>query len=336
MISKDPLPPILEVENLVTRFHTLEGTVFAVNGVDFRLHPGETLGIVGESGCGKSVTMLSILQLIRRPPGEIVSGRATFQGSDLLRLSEDKIRRVRGAHIGMIFQDPMTFLNPVLTIGLQITEPLMVHKGMGTAQAHARAIELLQMVRMPEPESRFHQYAHQLSGGMRQRAMIAMAMACNPDILVADEPTTALDVTIQAQLIRLVKQLRDDMGMSIIWITHDLGIIAGLAQRVIVMYAGYIIEEAPVAELYGHPSHPYTQGLLSSLPRLNSLERQRLKAIPGLPTLLLEKPVGCPFEPRCAFRFERCQKEFPQTCDLGQGHRVACWLSFKEGEACHE
>ena len=336
MTASAPPLRVLEVENLVTRFHTLEGTVFAVNGVDFHLNRGEILGIVGESGCGKSVTMLSILQLIRRPPGEVVSGRATFQGSDLLHLSEEKIRRVRGAHIGMIFQDPMTFLNPVLTVGLQIIEPLMAHKRMGGAEAHARAMELLQMVNMPEPESRFHQYPHQLSGGMRQRAMIAMAMACNPEILVADEPTTALDVTIQAQLIRLVKKLRDDLGMSIIWITHDLGIIAGLTQRVIVMYAGYVIEEAPVTELYSHPSHPYTQGLLGSLPRLNTMERRRLTAIPGLPPLLLQKPTGCPFEPRCAFRMQRCQKEFPQTCDLGHGHRVACWLSFKEGAVCHD
>jgi oligopeptide transport system ATP-binding protein len=325
MNSQDRHTPILEVENLVTRFHTLEGTVFAVNGVDLRLQRGETLGIVGESGCGKSVTMLSILQLIRRPPGEIVSGKAIFHGNDLLQMSEEKIGQVRGAQIGMIFQDPVTFLNPVLTVGLQIIEPLMVHKGMKKTESRERAVELLRLVKIPEPESRLDQYPHQLSGGMRQRAMIAMAMACNPEILVADEPTTALDVTIQAQLIRLVKQLRDEIGMSVIWITHDLGIIAGLAQRVIVMYAGYIIEEAPVAELYANPLHPYTKGLLGSLPRLNTLKRQRLSTIPGLPPLLLEEPVGCPFEPRCSFRFERCQKENPHIQEIGPEHRVACW-----------
>jgi oligopeptide transport system ATP-binding protein len=323
--------PILQIENLETRFRTPEGTVYAVNGVSFDLAEGETLGVVGESGCGKSVTMLSTLLLIPRPPGEIVNGRAMFHGQDLLQLSNDEIRSVRGAQIGMIFQDPMTSLNPVLTIGKQVSEPLMLHLGMTKKDAEERVVELLQLVGIPEAEKRLIQYPHQFSGGMRQRVMIAMALACNPQILIADEPTTALDVTIQAQIIELVKRLRQEIGMSVIWITHDLGVVAGLAQRVIVMYAGYIIEEAPVKELYTNPVHPYTLGLLNSLPRLDEEgEHRRLMDIPGLPPLLLEKPVGCPFTPRCPYVFERC-KVNPGLEEVAVAHRSACWWNVKEG-----
>jgi oligopeptide transport system ATP-binding protein len=331
MTSQNGRPPILEVEDLVTRFHTPEGTVFAVNGVSFSLHEGETLGIVGESGCGKSVTVLSILQLIPRPPGQIVRGRAKFHDDDLVKLSPEEIRHVRGAQIGMVFQDPMTSLNPVITIGKQVAEALMLHMGMNKSEAMRRVVELLQLVGIPEPEKRLDQYPHQFSGGMRQRVMIAIALSCNPQILIADEPTTALDVTIQAQIVDLVKKLRDELGMSIIWITHDLGIIAGLAQRVLVMYAGYIIEEANVKDVYASPQHPYTLGLLRSLPRLDAADRQKLITIPGLPPLLFQEPVGCPFAPRCPFVFERCA-ENPPLLDVGIDHRAACWWNVAEGK----
>ncbi len=331
MTSQNGGPPILEVDDLVTRFHTPEGTVFAVNGVSFSLHEGETLGVVGESGCGKSVTMLSILQLIPRPPGKIVRGRAMFHENDLVKLSSEEIRHVRGAQIGMVFQDPMTSLNPVITIGKQVAEGLMIHMGMNKQEAMKRVVELLQLVGIPEPEKRLDQYPHQFSGGMRQRVMIAIALSCNPQILIADEPTTALDVTIQAQIVDLVKKLRDELGMSIIWITHDLGIIAGLAQRVLVMYAGYIIEEANVKDVYAKPQHPYTLGLLKSLPRLDAAERERLATIQGLPPLLFQEPVGCPFAPRCPFVFDRCA-ENPPLMDVGIDHRAACWWNITEGK----
>lgn len=257
---------LLDVQGLETTFKTPDGVVHAVNGVSFGLNEGETLGVVGESGCGKTVTMMSVLRLIASPPGKIVAGKAFFFGQDLLQISNEDIRHVRGAQISMVFQDPMTSLNPVLTIGRQMEEPLMLHIGMSQKQALARAAELLGMVGIPNAKERLNDYPHQFSGGMRQRVMIAMALSCSPQILIADEPTTALDVTIQAQITDLVKRLRDELGMAIIWITHDLGIVAGLAQRVIVMYGGYIIEEAPVRELYANPRHPYTIGLLGSLP----------------------------------------------------------------------
>jgi oligopeptide transport system ATP-binding protein len=322
-------PPILKVEDLVTRFNTPEGTVYAVNGVSFELAEGETLGVVGESGCGKSVTMLSVLQLIPSPPGQIIRGKAIFHDSDLLHLVPEEIRHVRGAQIAMIFQDPMTSLNPVITIGKQVSEPLMLHLGMSKKEAEQRVVELLRMVGIPEAEKRLIQYPHQFSGGMRQRVMIAMSLACNPQILIADEPTTALDVTIQAQIVDLVKSLRKELGMSVIWITHDLGIIAGLAQRVIVMYAGYIIEEAHVKELYANPQHPYTLGLIHSLPRMD-LSRERLTDIPGQPPVLLQQPVGCPFSVRCPYVFDRC-KENPPLLEVGTDHRAACWWNVKEG-----
>jgi oligopeptide transport system ATP-binding protein len=323
-------PSILQVDDLRTYFHTPEGTVFAVNGVSFELGEGETLGVVGESGCGKSVTMLSLMQLIPRPPGQIVSGKAMFHGSDLLHMGNEEIRAVRGAQIAMIFQDPMTSLNPVLTVCKQVSEPLMLHLGMSKKDAEERVLELLRLVGIPEAEKRLSQYPHQFSGGMRQRVMIAMSLACNPQVLIADEPTTALDVTIQAQIIDLVKKLRDEIGMSVIWITHDLGVVAGMAQRMIVMYAGYIIEQALVKELYSNPTHPYTLGLLNSLPRLDRGERHRLTAIAGLPPLLLERPVACPFSPRCPYKFDRCEQN-PVLTDVGPDHIAACWWDVKEG-----
>ncbi len=263
-------PKVLEVKDLATEFKTRDGIVHAVNGVSFELHEGETLGIVGESACGKTVTVLSILGLIPNPPGKVVSGSAHYLGKDLLKMSDEEIRFIRGAQISMVFQDPMTSFNPVLTIGRQVAEPIEIHQGVSRKEALERAGELIALVGIPNAKERLADYPHQFSGGMRQRAMIAMALACSPTVLIADEPTTALDVTIQAQILDIVKRLRDQLGMAIIWITHDLGIIAGLAQRVNVMYGGYIVEEAVVKELYGNPQHPYTLGLIGSLPRLDA------------------------------------------------------------------
>lgn len=322
---------LLTVAGLETRFRTREGLVHAVNGVSFNLKEGETLGIVGESGCGKSVTVLSILRLIPSPPGEIVAGKAIYQGKDLLKISDEEIRSIRGAKISMVFQDPMTSLNPVLTIGRQLEEPLMLHMGMTRRQALDRAAQLLTMVGIPNAKERLNDYPHQFSGGMRQRVMIAMALSCNPQILIADEPTTALDVTIQAQIVDLVKRLRDELGMAIIWITHDLGIIAGLADRVSVMYGGYIIEEAKVKELYANPLHPYTIGLLGSLPKMTDSNHRRLSSIEGLPPMLFQKPNACPFAPRCSYRVERCWQQNPDLEQITMDHRVACWVDVKNG-----
>ena len=327
---------VLEVKNLVTRFHTPEGTVHAVNGVSFDLNEGETLGIVGESGCGKSVTMLSLLQLVPQPPGEITNGQALFMGQDLLAMRREEIGSVRGAQIGMIFQDPMTSLNPVLTIGRQVTEPLIIHQNRSREDAQARAVELLQLVGIPSAEGRLDDYPHQFSGGMRQRVMIAMALACSPQLLIADEPTTALDVTIQAQIIELVKRLRERMGMAIIWITHDLGIVAGLAHRVIVMYAGFIVEHALVRELYANPQHPYTRGLLGSLPRVDERRAERLVNIEGLPPDMLNPPGGCPFAPRCPFAYDRCREENPALALVAEQHEAACWWDMDKGKPRYE
>ncbi len=302
---------LLDVQGLETQFKTPDGLVHAVNGVSFILESKETIGLVGESGCGKTVTMLSVLRLIPTPPGKIAGGSALFHGQDLLKMSSEEIRNVRGALISIVFQDPMTSFNSVLTIGRQITETLETHLGMSPSQSKQRAAELLDLVGIPEAKDRLNDYPHQFSGGMRQRAMIAMALACNPQILIADEPTTALDVTIQAQIVELVKRIRDELGMAIVWITHDLGIIAGLAQRVIVMYGGYFIEEAPVKELYGNPQHPYTIGLLGSLPRMDRKQRRQLASIEGLPPILFEKPTYCPFAPRCKYVIEHCRGEIP-------------------------
>lgn len=321
---------LLEVKDLKTRFYTQDGVVHAVNGISYTLDEGSTLGIVGESGCGKSVSVLSAMRLIPEPPGKIVGGQVIFEGEDLLKMPMDEIRHVRGNKIAMIFQDPMTSLNPVLTIGRQVEEALELHMGMSRSQARQRAIELLQMVGIPQAEDRIDDYPHQFSGGMRQRVMIAMALSCNPQILIADEPTTALDVTIQAQIIDLVKRLRDEIGMAVIWITHDLGIIAGLAEKVIVMYAGFIVEEAPVKELYGDPRHPYTIGLLGSLPRLDARKSHKLVSIEGLPPDLINLPPGCPFAPRCAYVIDRCLEENPSLEAVGlNNHRIACWVDVK-------
>ena len=322
---------ILDVQGLETTFKTPDGVVHAVNGVSFGLGEGETLGVVGESGCGKSVTMLSVMGLIPSPPGKIVAGKAFFAGQDLVQMSREELRHVRGAQIAMIFQDPMTSLNPVLTIGKQLEEPLMLHVGMTKKQARERAAELLGMVGIPNAKDRLNDYPHQYSGGMRQRVMIAMALSCSPQILIADEPTTALDVTIQAQITDLVKRLRDELGMAIIWITHDLGVVAGLAQRVLVMYGGFIIEESPVRDLYANPTHPYTIGLLGSLPRVDEKERTKLFSIEGQPPVLYEKPKACPFAPRCKWAVEKCWKENPPLVEIAPDHRAACWVDTKTG-----
>jgi oligopeptide transport system ATP-binding protein len=323
---------LLNVQDLKTQFRTRDGTIHAVNGVSFHLNAGETLGIVGESGCGKSVSVMSILRLIQSPPGKVVGGKAMFEQRDLLQMSDEEIRQVRGSKICMIFQDPMTSFNPVLTIGRQMTEPLEEHMGMSFKEAEVRAVEILKMVGIPNPKDRMDDYPHQFSGGMRQRVMIAMSLTCNPQILIADEPTTALDVTIQAQIVELVIRLRDSLGMAMIWITHDLGIIAGLADRVAVMYAGYIIEEARVGELYKHPQHPYSLGLLGSLPRVDRTVHQSLASIEGMPPVLFEDPAYCPFGPRCRYRVARCLTENPQLIPVGSEHRVACWVDLQTGE----
>ena len=327
---------ILEVQDLKTRFHTQDGTVHAVNGVSFELREGEMLGIVGESGSGKSVTMMSLLQLIPIPPGEIVSGTAVFNDIDLLKMDAEQIRRIRGGQIGFIFQDPMTSLNPVLPIGRQIVESLMTHTDMTKNEARQRAAELLNLVGIPMAEARLSDYPHQFSGGMRQRVMIAIALACSPKILIADEPTTALDVTIQAQIVDIVRRLREEIGMSIIWITHDLGVVAGLVDRVMVMYGGFIVERSEVKDLYAHPQHPYTQGLLGALPRLDVERATHLTNIKGQPPDLLVAPTSCPFAPRCPFAYERCLEENPPLVQTNKGHEVACWWDTEKGEPRYE
>jgi oligopeptide transport system ATP-binding protein len=319
------------VQNLTTRFHTDDGTVYAVNGISYDLRQGETVGIVGESGCGKSVHALSVMRLIPTPPGKIVDGSVIFQGRDLLTLSEGEMRHVRGGEIAMIFQDPMTSLNPVLTIGRQVSEALQLHMGMSRQQARNRVVELLDLVGIPEASRRLDSYPHEFSGGMRQRAMIAMALSCEPKILLADEPTTALDVTIQAQIIDLVRKLREQLDMSIVWITHDLGIMAGLAERILVMYAGFIVETAPVKELYAGPRHPYTLGLLNSLPRVDKrLAHEKLIPIAGRPPDLIGEPRGCPFVVRCPFALQRCVNDNPPLEEIAPGHEVACWVDVRE------
>ena len=322
---------LLQVSNLKTRFHTPEGTVHAVNGISFHINEGETVAIVGESGCGKSVSMMSLLRLIPIPPGDIYSGTADYRGEDLLKKSEEEMENVRGREISMIFQDPMTSLNPVLSVGRQLTESLRVHMGHTQEQAEKRAVELLEQVGIPDPARRLQDFPHQFSGGMRQRVMIAMALSCAPSLLIADEPTTALDVTIQAQIVELTLQLREALHMAIIWITHDLGVVAGMADRVIVMYAGYIVEEASVEDLYDSPSHPYTLALLAALPRVDRRRDHRLKSIPGTPPNLLVEPRGCPFAPRCEFVMEKCRSENPQLTSIGTNHTSACWVNVKTG-----
>ncbi len=320
---------LLEVKDLKTYFFTQEGVVKAVDGVSYSVNEGEALGVVGESGCGKSVSALSIMRLIPNPPGRIVGGEIIFEGQDLLQLDEKEMRGMRGNRIAMIFQDPMTSLNPVLTVRTQICEALQLHKGMNMEDATKRAIEMLELVGIPSAAERINSYPHQFSGGMRQRVMIAMALSCDPKILIADEPTTALDVTIQAQIVDLVKDLRKNLGTAVIWITHDLGIVAGLCEKVVVMYAGRIVEAAPVKELYARPSHPYTLGLLRSLPRLDDDCKTRLIPIDGMPPDLIDSPDACDFAPRCSYKIDQCTKQRPTLREIGKDHRIACWCDVK-------
>jgi oligopeptide/dipeptide ABC transporter ATP-binding protein len=324
---------LLKVEGLKTHFYTEEGVVRAVDGIDFHLDSGETLGVVGESGCGKSVTALSILRLIPQPPGKIVAGDLIFKGRNLLSLPLEKMRKIRGKDISMIFQEPMTSLNPVFNIGRQISEAIQLHEGLSENESLERAVEMLHLVGIPSPKKRVRDYPHQLSGGMRQRVMIAMALSCNPNILIADEPTTALDVTIQAQILRLISDLQKKVGMAVILITHNLGIVAQTARRVAVMYMGKIVEEAEVQGLFGEPLHPYTQGLLKSLPNFykDSVKKDRLAEIPGVVGSLLAPPSGCYFSPRCQYTKEICRKEEPILKEARPGHGVRCWRMQEGG-----
>lgn len=320
------MEPLLKIKNLKTRFHTEDGVVKAVNGVSYGINPGEVLGVVGESGCGKSVHALSIMRLIQIPPGEIADGEIWFEDQNLLNLTEKEIRQVRGRDISMVFQDPMSSLNPVYTVGFQIVEALKLHKNFDDKAAKVRAAELLNLVGIPEAEKRLDNFPHQFSGGMRQRAMIAMALSCEPKLLIADEPTTALDVTIQAQIIDLVIKLQDEMGMAIMWITHDLGIVAEMAHKINVMYAGFIIERGSTRDIFKKTLHPYTMGLLGSLPRIDEAPGTKLISIPGLPPDLINLPEGCPFYARCIYRNERCKTERPSLEVVGDNdHVVACW-----------
>jgi len=326
-------PPLLEVEDLATYFDLRHGVVKAVDGVSFALGAHETLAIVGESGCGKSITALSLMRLVPDPPGRIAGGSIRLAGRDLLALDEEAMREVRGKDIAMIFQEPMTSLNPVLTVGSQIAEVLLLHEQIARGAARAKAIDMLRLARIPEPEQRAKEYPHQLSGGMRQRAMIAMALACNPKVLIADEPTTALDVTIQAQILDIMMDLQRKLGTAIILITHDLGVVAETAQRVIVMYAGRKVEEAPVDELFARPQHPYTRGLMASIPRLPLMRGEadnageRLQEIPGMVPALTDLPAGCVFAPRCAHAQDRCRATYPPYEEKRPRHWAACWRS---------
>ena len=323
---------LLTVKGLETQFKTRYGTVHAVNGVSFSLDQGETLGVVGESGCGKSVSMMSLLRLIPSPPGKVTAGEALFHGNDLLRMSDEEIRGIRGRKISVVFQNPMTSFNPVHTIGDQVAEPWRIHTGADRKEAYERAVRYLELVGIPNPEDHMKRYPHEFSGGMRQRVMIAMSLICEPEILIADEPTTALDVTIQAQIVELVKDLQKKLNMSVIWITHDLGIVAGLADRVNVMYGGYIVETARVRDLYKEPRHPYTIGLLGSLPRMDEEDGRRLASIDGIPPILYRKPDFCPFHDRCALAVKRCHHENPALRPAGNdGHLAACWINTENG-----
>jgi peptide/nickel transport system ATP-binding protein len=318
------VPPLLDVQGLSTHFVTESGVVRAVDGVSLSIAPSETLGLVGESGCGKSVTALSIMRLLPRN-AHIASGTVLLDNQNLLTLAESEMRAVRGNLLAMIFQEPMTSLNPVHTIGAQIAEAVLIHKHASRAGAMARAEDMLRLVRIPDATHRLRDYPHQFSGGMRQRAMIAMALACSPRLLIADEPTTALDVTIQAQILRLMMELRERIGAAILLITHDLGVVAETCQRVVVMYAGRVVEEAPVLELFDHPAHPYTRGLLTSIPRGAGHRRRRLPEIPGMVPSLLDPIVGCPFAPRCAWAIDKCRESMPTLGAVRPGHQAACF-----------
>jgi oligopeptide/dipeptide ABC transporter ATP-binding protein len=329
-----PGPPVLEIDDLRTHFFTQLGVVRAVDGVSYAVRRGETLGVVGESGCGKSVTALSILRLVASPPGRIVGGTIRFAGRNLLDLSESEMETIRGNEISMIFQEPMTSLNPLLTVGKQISEAITLHQGLSPRDALDQTVEMLRRVSIPEPERRTHAYPHQLSGGMRQRVMIAMALSCNPKVLIADEPTTALDVTIQAQILDLMRELQQRFGTSIILITHDMGVVAENADRVVVMYAGRKVEEASAQELFESPGHPYTRGLLGSLPKLDvaarlDAHRNRLNEIKGMVPSLRDLPEGCAFAPRCEFATDQCRAAYPPLVEQRPGHAIACWHADK-------
>ncbi|NOX40791.1 MAG: ABC transporter ATP-binding protein [Alphaproteobacteria bacterium] len=331
----DGAAPILDVSDLKTVFTTRGGEVHAVNSVSFQLAPGELLGVVGESGSGKSVTMMSLIGLLPMPPAEIRGGQVMFEGHDILKMTPAQLRAVRGRKIGFVFQDPMTSLNPVFTVGFQVAEPLRRHMGMRKKQAWKRAAELLELVGIPDATARLSDYPHQFSGGMRQRVMIAIALACDPQVLIADEPTTALDVTIQAQILELVRELRQKLGMAIVWITHDLGVIAGIADRVMVMYGGQIVEQAPVRELFANPQHPYTRALLETLPSVTGARSKRLKTIEGQPPALGAHPTACPFRARCRHVMDVCHEQNPAITTLDAGHDVACFWDATTGEARH-
>jgi len=319
--------PVLEVSNLHTQFFTDDGVVQAVNGVSFELHEGESLGIVGESGCGKSMTALSIMGLVPEP-GRVTAGEIRFRGHDLLRMRAEDVRDLRGRDIAMIFQDPLSSLNPVLKNGFQIEEAMLAHRHAARRETRERAVGLLRKVRVPAAEARARDYPHQLSGGMRQRTMIAMGLANDPAILIADEPTTALDVTVQAQILELLRDLNRDLHTAIVMITHNLGVVAGLCSRVIVMYAGQIVEQGPVDEIFEHPQHPYTWALLRSVPRVDAMRHERLRSIEGLPPDLIRPPAGCRFHPRCPFRVDRCFNDEPPLDRVGDGHVAACWVTM--------
>ncbi|MFY0692077.1 MAG: ABC transporter ATP-binding protein [Paracoccaceae bacterium] len=327
----DGAQPVLDVKDLKTVFKTRTGEVHAVNSVSFDVKPGELLGVVGESGSGKSVTMMSLIGLLPSPPADVKEGQVMFDGRDLLTADPKTLRRVRGGEIGFVFQDPMTSLNPVFTVGFQIMEPLRKHMGLDKAQARTRAVELLELVGIPDAQRRLKDFPHQFSGGMRQRVMIAIALACDPKVLIADEPTTALDVTIQAQILELVKDLRQKLGMAIIWITHDLGVIAGIADRVMVMYGGQVVEQAPVRELFDHPRHPYTRALLETIPSVRGERAHKLNVIEGQPPILGAAPSACPFRQRCPHRADRCDNENPARRVVGPEHDVACFRDFDDG-----
>ena len=318
--------PLLEIKDLQVSFDTYAGEVKAVRKVSYSVYPGEAIAVVGESGCGKSVTAQTVMGLIPSPPGRIAGGQILLEGQDLLKLSKSQMQKTRGNEISMIFQDPMTSLNPTLRVGYQISEGLRRHKGMGGREAIDKSIQLLKLVGIPNPEQRIKQYPHEFSSGMRQRAMIALALACGPKLLIADEPTTALDVTIQAQIINLMKQLQQQLGMAIILITHDLGVVAGMCSRVIVMYAGQIVESGSVRDIYYQPQHPYTKGLLSSVPKIGK-DRKPLSSIPGTLPDLLNPPPGCSFAPRCRQAMKICWQMSPQETEIAEGHKTSCWLT---------
>ena len=323
---------LLEIKNLAVEFHTDDGIVKAVNGVSYDVPAGHAIGIVGESGSGKSVSQLAVMRLIARPAGRISQGQVLFEGTDLLDLNDTEMRHIRGNRIAMIFQDPMNSLNPVYTIGRQIGESLKLHKGMTDNEASARAVELLDLVGIPSPEDRINDYPHQLSGGMQQRAMIAMAISCDPELLIADEPSTALDVTIQAQVIELLGELRSKLNMAVILITHDLALVAGFCDEVAVMYAGYIVERGSARDIFYNPSHPYTLGLLQSVPSLTTSHEDRLEAIPGAPPDMVALPAGCPYAARCSFARDECNVSVPELHQINEGHTIRCIVDVKTGE----